>query len=158
MDTGLFLDGEKHLCFVDAVDALAVFYNESPEDSYCLIVATDSQPHRQYSIFATSVILHRVGKGATFLVKKDKVNGKMHMRARIWEEAKRSIEMAQEFVEWFESRVGKNNNVEIHIDTSPAGKTRDMIRALTGFVESQGFTARVKPDAPGVRVADRFTK
>lgn len=158
MDTGLFLDGEKHLSFVDAVDVLAAFYNESPDDTYCLIVATDSQPHRQYSVFATSIILHRVGKGATFVVKRDKVAGKMHMRPRIWEEARRSIEMAHKFVEWLEPRISKNNNVEIHIDTSPKGKTRDMIRALVGFVESQGFTARVKPDAPGVRVADRFSK
>lgn len=158
METGLFIDGEKHICFVDAVDALAAFYNEFPEDAYCLIVATDSQPHKQYSVFATSIILHRVGKGATFVVKRDKVMRKMHMRSRIWEEAKRSIEMAHKFIEWLDPRIGKNNNVEIHIDTSPAGKTRDMIRALTGFVEAQGFTARVKPDAPGVKVADRFSK
>lgn len=158
MNTGLFQDGEKHLSFVEAVDSLAVFYNKSPDDQYRLIVATDSQPHRQYSVFATSIILYRVGKGATFLIKKDEVMGKMSMRARIWEEAKRSIEMAHKFVEWLEGRIGKNNNVEIHIDTSLRDETRDMIRSLQAWVTAAGFDAKVKPNAPGVKVADRFTK
>ena len=154
----LFEDGFKRFNIGEVVEEFRKFWKEYPLVPYCLIVASDSQPHKTYVQYATSVILHRIGKGGTFFVKREKKAGNPGMHSRIWEEAQRSVLMAQLILPALQEAIGKDGTVEIHVDTSPKGKTRSMIRAITGYIEAEGFTARVKPNAPGVRVADRFSK
>ena len=46
----------------------------------------------------------------------------------------------------------------IHADVGEGGKTKDMIKEVVGLIKSNGFEAKIKPEAFAASVvADRFT-
>jgi predicted RNase H-related nuclease YkuK (DUF458 family) len=138
-------------------DILA-YINEHPDDTYKMIVGTDSQERRDV-YYVTAVVILREGKGGRFYYTKERQKGKISMKQRIFLETARSLEVASRLAGKFMA-VGKTDfNIEIHLDVGQQGKTKEIIREVVGMVTGSGFDARIKPDSYGAsKVADKFTK
>ena len=126
-------------------DILA-YINEHPDDTYKMIVGTDSQERRDV-YYVTAVVILREGKGGRFYYTKERQKGKISMKQRIFLETARSLEVASRLAGKFMA-VGKTDfNIEIHLDVGQQGKTKEIIREVVGMVTGSGFDARIKPDS-----------
>lgn len=137
---------------------LVGFINEDEDQSYNLIIGTDSFLSAD-TLFVSAIIIHRVGHGGRYYYKKKRQRKIKSMRQRIFYEATMSIELASEL------RIRLNDNgfkklpVEIHLDVGNNGATKDIIKEIVGMVNGSGYAAVIKPDSYGAtKVADRHSK
>lgn len=144
------------------VDDIADFVDEEPLSFYRLVIGSDSQSKKvngESEIdFVSAIIVHRVGKGARYYWRKEKVNGKKHvLRDKIYTETLMSLNVAKSIVPEIRKLISPGKyDLEIHIDVGPLGPTREMIREVVGMVNGSGFTAKTKPEAWGASsVADK---
>lgn len=146
--------------FHEMFDDLVNYTNEFPDDSYKLIIGTDSHSFLNESvIFVTAVVVHRIGKGGRFYYHKQKRHYMESLRQRIYYETFLSLEVATRLTEKLAQNGDSQLNVEIHLDVGEKGETRDIIKEVVGMVIGSGYQACIKPDSYGATtVADRFTK
>ncbi len=145
-----------HQMFEDLVN----YTNEFPDESYKLIIGTDSHSFLNESVvFVTAVVVHRIGKGGRFYYNKQKTRYMESLRQRIYYETHLSLEVATKVTEQLAQNEECKLNVEIHLDVGEKGETRDIIKEVVGMVIGSGYRAFIKPDSFGAAtVADRFTK
>jgi hypothetical protein len=148
------------ITFQELFDDLVGYTNEYPDDSYKLIIGTDSHSFLNESvIFVTAVVVHRIGKGGRFYYHKQKTRYMESLRQRIYYETFLSLEVAARLTEQLARNGESRLNVEIHLDVGEKGETRDIIKEVVGIVIGSGYQAFIKPDSYGATtVADRFTK
>ncbi|MDW7738614.1 MAG: ribonuclease H-like YkuK family protein [Bacillota bacterium] len=146
--------------FEDLFAELVKYTNEYPDDSYKLIIGTDSHSFlNDCVIFVTAVVVHRIGKGGRFYYHKQKTRYMESLRQRIYYETFLSLEVATRLTEKLAQNSDLHLNVEIHLDVGEKGETRDIIKEVVGIVIGSGYQACIKPDSFGATtVADRFTK
>lgn len=146
--------------FQELFEDLVHYTNEFPDESYKLIIGTDSHSFlNDCVIFVTAVVVHRVGKGGRFFYHKQKTHFMESLRQRIYYETFLSLEVATRLTEQLAQNGGRHLNVEIHLDVGEKGETRDIIKEVVGMVIGSGYQACIKPDSFGATtVADRFTK
>jgi predicted RNase H-related nuclease YkuK (DUF458 family) len=146
------------LGFRQMFDHLVGYMNEEPDQSYHLIIGTDSLLSEQ-TCFVTAVIVHRLGHGGRYFYRK-MFNRKMDsLRQRIFFETALSLETAG----LISAELSRNGHselpVEIHLDVGPNGDTKRVIREVVGMVTGSGYVAVTKPDAYGAtKVADKHSK
>ncbi len=137
---------------------LSSFIHAAPEDTYKLIVGTDSQL-KDETCFVTAVIIHRLGKGARFYYTKKRQPKVASLRQRIFYEASLSLSLAGRLAERLARNGHAGLDVEIHLDVGQQGETRDLIREVVGMITGSGFDAKIKPESYGAsKVADKYTK
>ena len=148
------------ITFQELFEDLVGYTNEFPDDSYKLIIGTDSHSFlNEAVIFVTAVVVHRVGKGGRFYYHKQKTRYMESLRQRIYYETFLSLEVATRMTEQLARNGESRLNVEIHLDVGEKGETRDIIKEVVGIVIGSGYQAFIKPDSYGATtVADRFTK
>ena len=148
------------ISFQELFDDLVGFTNKYPDDSYKLIIGTDSHSFlNDCVIFVTAVVVHRIGKGGRFYYQKQKTRYMESLRQRIYYETYLSLEVAARLTEKLAQNGENKLNVEIHLDVGEKGETRAIIKEVVGMVIGSGFQACIKPDSYGATtVADRFTK
>ena len=146
------------LDFVEMVGRIAKYMEEVPDQKYRVVIGTDSQMHnRTEADFVSAVIVHRVGSGGIYFWTREKVAKPYALRERIYEEATRSMGLAEEFLGAFREKVLKYD-LEIHVDVGRLGETRQMINEVVGMIRGSGFKVKIKPEAYGAAtVADRYT-
>ncbi len=146
--------------FEEMFEDLVSYSNEYPDDSYKLIIGTDSHSLLNESvIFVTAVVVHRIGKGGRFYYHKQKTRYMESLRQRIYYETFLSLEVATRITEQLAQNGDCHLNVEIHLDVGEKGETRKIIKEVVGMVIGSGYQACIKPDSFGATtVADRFTK
>ena len=147
-------------------DELINYISEKPEKFYDVIVGCDSsseeEPH-----FPLAVVVLRVGEGGRFFLKRIAYKGRKfyNYKQRILEEVFLSCQLALYLKEEFERKI-KNYQKEklryqfryIHADVGENGKTKDMIKEVTGFIKGNGFEPKIKPESfAASTVADRFS-
>ena len=146
------------LSFRQMFEHLVGYINEEPDQSYHLIIGTDSLLSEQ-TCFVTAVIVHRLGHGGRYFYRK-MFNRKMDsLRQRIFFETALSLETAG----LISAELSRNGHselpVEIHLDVGPNGDTKRVIREVVGMVTGSGYVAVTKPDAYGAtKVADKHSK
>lgn len=146
------------LSFDDMFIDIVAFMKESPNDTYKLIVGTDSQL-RDDTCFVTAVIVHRLGKGARYFYLKRRQHKLTSLRQRIFYEASLSLGVAGKLAERLSQNGYAGLDVEIHLDIGRQGETKDLIREVIGMITGSGFDAKIKPDSYGAsKVADKHTK
>lgn len=144
-------------------DELINYISEKPEKFYDIIVGCDSsseeEPH-----FPLAVVILRVGEGGRFFLKKIAYKGRKfyNYKQRILEEVFLSCQMALYLRENFGKKIeGKKFNCQfryIHADVGGNGKTKDMIKEVTGLIKGNGFEPKIKPESfVASTVADRFS-
>lgn len=149
--------------FESVLDEIVSYVKGEPDDSYKLVIGTDSKANGVDGIgkteFVTALIVHRVGHGGRYFWYKDSQSKHLYLRDRIYTEVFKSISLAQKLEPELERLLPKDQyNLEIHIDVGPNGPTRDMIKEVVGMVTGNGYHAKTKPDSFGASiVADKHT-
>lgn len=126
-----------------------------------IFIGSDSFHSRSQICFVTTVCLLTEGHGGRYYFYKENISSKRYstLAARITEEVRRSIELAEYFME--------NHNIppemlELHLDVSPfAAKngTSPLSEMLKGYVQGYGLSCKLKPNAwASQSVADRHSK
>lgn len=163
---GVFFNLTKGNLKIDQViEELCRYISEKPERFYDIIVGCDSsseeEPH-----FPLAIVILRVGEGGRFFLKKVAYKGRKfyNYKQRILEEVFLSCQTALYLRERFEKEIKKNSgevNYQfryIHADVGENGKTKDMIKEVTGLIRGNGFEPKIKPESfVASTVADRFS-
>ena len=146
------------LDFEEVVEKIAEYMEEVPDHKYRVVIGSDSQVHNHDEVdFVSAVIVHRVGSGGIYFWAREKVKKPYALRERIYEEATRSMALAEEFLQGFKDNV-LEYDLEIHVDVGRLGETRAMINEVVGMIRGSGFEVKIKPEAYGAQsVADRYT-
>ena len=144
--------------FKEAVEKIAEYIEEVPDQKYRVVIGSDSQVHNHDDVdFVSAVIVHRIGSGGIYFWQRERISKPYALRERIYEEATRSMALAEEFLQAFKERV-LEYDLEIHVDVGRLGETRAMINEVVGMIRGSGFEVKIKPEAYGAQsVADRYT-
>lgn len=140
-------------------ERILAFLAKVPEAKYQLVIGTDSQPHNGSGVdFVTAIVVHRIGHGGIYFWKRI-VNKKVYvLRARMYEEAAMSLEMAETVLALLHKDGVTKYDVEIHVDIGKFGKTREMITEIIGMIRGSGYNVKMKPESYAAsKVADRHT-
>ena len=144
--------------FEKMVQKVGEYMEAVPDQKYRVVIGTDSQTHNRKEVdFVSALIIHRVGSGGIYFWQREKVKKPYALRERIYEEATRSMTLAEEFLQAFKNNV-LEYDLEIHVDVGRLGETRVMINEVVGMIRGSGFEVKIKPEAYGAQsVADRYT-
>lgn len=147
------------LTFPEVIFQVAKFMHAAPKERYRIMIGTDSQNYNGQGVdFVTAVIVHRIGLGGIYFWQREKVKRNYVLRDRIYEEAMRSLNFAQDFIEACEREGILGFNLVIHVDIGDQGETRTMINEVVGMIRGSGFEVETKPEAIAASsVADRHT-
>lgn len=141
------------------MEQVSLFIRKHPDKQYRIIIGTDSAP-RQPVQFVSAITIWRIGNGAIhFWTRSPKVRT-ASLRERIYQEAMRSITLAQEVRSQLKDILGEEIfwDDQIHIDVGHNGPTREFVDSVVGMVKGYGFEAVTKPYSFGASsVADRHT-
>ena len=164
---GYFYNPTKgNLRIEEVLEELLGYISEKPEKFYDIIVGCDSSSGEEPN-FPLAIVALRVGEGGRFFLKKISYKDRkfFNYKQRILEEVLLSCQMALYLRENFENKIqeSKNSNLRyqfryIHADVGANGKTRDMIKEVTGLIKGNGFEPKIKPESfAASTVADRFS-
>lgn len=170
LENGHFFSPSKGNLNLDQVVAEIFGYmQESPQNQYEIIVGCDS-PSSEKPFFPIAVVVLRTGFGGRFFLKKMHypdsylkrfVGATTNWKQRILQEVYLSCELALSLRELLEkeNKFGAKYHFEyIHADVGELGKTRELIREVTGLIRSNGFEPCIKPQSFAASVvADRYT-
>jgi len=166
--TKFFNPTKGSLSFEGVTKEIFNYLREKPENFYDIVVGCDSSSGVNIS-FPVAIVVLRVGFGGRFFLKKIKHPQSFSKRfqnihQRVLNEILISCEIALNLRETLEKEFQKNPerfNYQfryIHADVGEGGKTKDMIKEVVGLIKSNGFEAKIKPEAFAASVvADRFT-
>ncbi|NMA92142.1 MAG: hypothetical protein GX973_03350 [Firmicutes bacterium] len=148
------------LSFKEVFHDLMNYISSQPEESYKLIIGTDSHAYFGESVvFVTAIVIHRVGKGGRYFFQKQRQPFMASLRQRIYYETFLSLEVASHLTKKLARNGHDEPNIEIHLDVGEKGETRGIIKEVVGMVIGSGYSARIKPESYGAsNVADRFTR
>lgn len=146
------------LSFDEVFDELVDYIGEDKDQSYNLIIGTDSFLNSE-TVFVSAVVVHRIGHGGRYFYRKYRRKKIPSMRQRIFYEATISIELASHLSEKLNENGFKKLPVQIHLDIGTNGNTKEIIKEVVGMVTGSGYAAVTKPDSYGAsKVADRHSK
>ena len=157
--------GKLNLC--DIPEKMMDFYdrNRVYGEPMELTVGTDSQNHSSGTKIVTVISMICKGHGGIFFYESEYRELISIIKQKLETETYISLETAKSLLDELdkeEYRILMDNcPLSIHIDAgnAPNGKTRDLIRALTGWVHAMGYECEVKPDSYSAStIADRISK
>ena len=145
-----------NLTLEQTVAEIFSYMRERPEKTYEIVVGCDS-PSEESPHFPVAVVVLRRGEGGKFFLKKITYpfgQKKFYSwKSRILEEVMLSCQLALILRE----KIGEGVKY-IHADVGENGKTKDMIKEVTGLIRSNGFEPKIKPESYAASVvADRYT-
>lgn len=144
------------LLYEGVIEKIASYIKEDTNFRYKVIVGTDSERSNEGALFATAIIVHRVGSGGIYFWSRQSLANVVAVADRIAKETQLSIELAWKIRDTFRHNGLSAYEPEVHLDIGEGGLTRDMIRWVTGMVLGSGLTYKIKPDSFGAtKVADR---
>lgn len=108
-----------------------------------IYVGCDSQNTKDRTVYATVVVLHKNSKGGHVLYLRESVPKIFNNFNKLWGEVDRSVKLATELNHEFNLPV---KYVDLDLNPDPKYRSSQVLRAAVGFVESMGFTPRVKPN------------
>lgn len=130
-------------------------------ENHKIFIGSDSFLTKKRTCFVTAVCLLTKNKGGKYFLYKDylKTNQFNTLATRITEEVRRSIELAEHFMNTYDILP---QDIELHLDVSPfAAKngTSKFSEMLKGYVQGYGFGCKLKPNAwASQTVADKHSK
>lgn len=167
--SGQFFSPSKgNLDFNQVIGDIKEYISAEPEFFYDIVVGCDS-PSSDKPFFPIAIVVLRTGAGGRFFLKKMYypdaylkrfVNIPTNWKQRILQEVYLSCELALVLRERLEKELAGANYqfAYIHADVGEHGKTKEMVREVTGLIKSNGFEPRIKPFSFAASVvADRYT-
>jgi len=139
----------------EAVEKIAAFIKDS--DNFTIDIGTDSQTTDKTK-FVTAIVCCKERKGGIFFYHSSTIDKVPILRNRIYMETGISVECANQLIDLFlENEMFYT--ISIHSDVGPNGKTRDLIKEITGYVAAYGFDCKIKPNSMAASVvADKLCK
>ncbi len=171
IQNGSFFNPSRgELEFKEVIQEIYRYIASAPAFFYDIVVGCDS-PSSDKPFFPIAIVVLRSGAGGRFFLKKmhypDAYLKKfMHInwKQRILQEVYLSCELALSLRETLEKDFGGSRpdfNYQfqyIHADVGEQGKTKEMIKEVTGLIRANGFEPRIKPMSFAASVvADRYT-
>jgi len=156
------------LSFQEVIKEIYGYISEQPEFFYDIVVGCDS-PSSDKPFFPIAIVVLRTGAGGRFFLKKMRypeafLKRFVSWKNRILQEIYLSCELALSLRETLEKEFGKatptfNYQFQyIHADVGEQGKTKEMVKEVTGLIKANGFEPRIKPFSFAASVvADRYT-
>lgn len=158
-------NGEK----VNSEQIIKIITNYILEDTNCtyeFTVGTDSQNFDRTKMVEV-IAVHRVGKGGIFFYNTEFIRRISSLRQKITEETQRSLAIADGLLEELELSLMEydidindlNIQFQIHCDIGHDGKTKMLIKEITNWVQSYGYTCLIKPDSyTASGIANKYSK
>ena len=139
----------------EAVKRIADFVADS--DNFTIDIGTDSQTTDKTKI-VTAIVCCKERKGGIFFYHSSVVDKVPVLRNRIYLETGMSVECANQLIDLFlENEMFYT--ISVHSDVGPNGKTRELIKEITGYVAAYGFDCKIKPNSIAASVvADKLSK
>lgn len=108
-----------------------------------IYIGTDSQNKKEHTVYTTAVVFRNEQRGAHFIYKKIRVPKIKDLFSRLYKECELSLEV----VEWVKSNSALSiEAVELDYNNAKITKSTNLVAATRGWVESLGYTAKVKPE------------
>lgn len=154
--------------FEQVIAEMRSYISEKPDFFYDIVVGCDS-PSSDKPFFPIAVVILRRGAGGRFFLKKMHypdaelkrfVNVPTNWKQRILQEVYLSCELALSLKEVLGRELANANYqfAYIHADVGEYGKTKEMVREVTGLIKGSGFEPMIKPYSFAASVvADRYT-
>lgn len=158
--------------FSEVIKEIYHYISAQPEFFYDIVVGCDS-PSSDKPFFPIAIVVLRTGAGGRFFLKKMHypdnylkrfMNVTTNWKNRILQEVYLSCELALTLRETLEKEFGASRQgfnyqfAYIHADVGEQGKTKEMVKEVTGLIKSNGFEPRIKPFSFAASVvADRYT-
>lgn len=154
---------KDELCLI-----VAQYILSEPYMKYVIGIGTDSQ-NFSYTKAVTAMYVHRVGHGAIAFYDIQHIPVIHNIHQKMLMETGDSIAVADEVIgtlSYMEMPDGStfsidnhDVSVELHCDVGNGGRSRETIREVVGWVESCGYTCRIKPDSPAASsLANKISK
>lgn len=173
INNGHFFSPSKgDLEFNEVIKEIYNYISAEPEFFYDIVVGCDS-PSSDKPFFPIAIVVLKTGAGGRFFLKKMSypdnylkkfANVVTNWKNRILQEVYLSCELALSLRETLEKEFGKatptfNYQFQyIHADVGEQGKTKGMVKEVTGLIRGHGFEPRIKPVSFAASVvADRYT-
>ena len=144
---------------------LCGYMTASPDKVFEITVGCDS-PSSDEPFFPLAVVILKKGEGGRFFLKKihySPFEKRFYSwRQRILEEVYLSCEFAlllrERLLQAPELKAINYDFRYIHADIGEQGKTKEMVKEVTGFITANGFEPKIKPYSYAASaVADRYT-
>lgn len=163
---------ENGMSFEQVFKQIVEFMNNDPCSHFRLMVGTDSQVHKQETVFITGIVIQNEGKGVWACIEKMVVPRKM---TQLHERISFELSLTEEIVSLF-TEERKNELIEIvlphlykgatftmegHIDIGAGkrNKTSEFVKEMVTRMESMGVEPKIKPNAfVASSYANRYTK
>jgi len=126
-------------CIIDVVKHTLDVLNTHPDVE--VFIGTDSQNCGYYTKYST-VIAYRYGhRGVHYIFNVEKVNRIKDMWTRLWDEAVRSIEIA----DWFTEKIKLKVQIDMDYNEDKFAGSNKLISAAKGWATSIGYKVNTKP-------------
>lgn len=160
------------MSFEQVFKRIVQFMELNPSGNHTLMIGTDSQVHRNHTIFITGIVIQNKGKGAWACIRRVIVPRKMlNLHERISYETTLSEEIFYMFTQEKKDRLfevvlpnidrGASFTIEGHIDigSGKRNKTRVFVQEMVSRIESTGAKPKIKPFSfVASAYANRYTK
>ena len=156
-----------NLSFIDVCDKLLMFYEnyKNKSDIIEIAIGSDSQ-NKDYTKMVTVIVIYAEGKGGISFNYTEKIKRIESVKEKLEIETSRSLITATTLIDILENNPKYHEMyldcpISIHIDAgnSVKGKTKDLIKFVTGWVHATGFNCVIKPDSYAASsVADKISK
>lgn len=154
-DTEFITGSGAIVTMAEAVKRIAAFVEDS--DNFTIDIGTDSHTADSTKM-VTAIVCCKERKGGIFFYHSATFEKMPTLRNKIYAETGISIECANQLIDLFlENEMFYT--ISIHSDVGTGGKTRELIKEITGYVTAYGYDCKIKPNSIAASVvADRLTK
>lgn len=126
---------------------------DNPHSEIKIYVGTDSEQYRNFTRYATVVVLYHVRNGAHYVYLDEKVKRVREIHQRLWNEVLRTFEVA-EYLEkelpgvYKRLEVDKKLvDVDVDLNPSPKWKSNTVFDQSVGFLTGAGYRVKWKNDS-----------
>lgn len=117
-----------------------------------IYIGTDSQNAGKNTIYASVIILHYGNTGGHVLYSKKTIPRVYETFTRLFNEVVDSLEVAEYL---YQNGLPKADYIDLDLNPDPVYRSNSVLRSALGYVNSMGYKARIKPNAPAASsVAD----
>lgn len=162
-------NGEK-VDYAKMIEIVAGYIAKNPNAAYEITIGTDSQNHK-FTRMVEVIAVRRIGDGGIYFFRKEDIKKIRVLKEKIIEETARSLENATGFVDGlayqlidYDIDLDKMHNegrfnFAVHADIGHFGKTNELIKEITSWIETAGFDVAIKPESYAASgIANRITK
>jgi predicted RNase H-related nuclease YkuK (DUF458 family) len=123
---------------------LIPYLKEKMANNVKIYIGADSQNLADSTNYATVIVLHYGNSGGHVLYYKETLPRVRNQFNRLWKEVEDSIEVAMYLAD---NGIQRATYIDLDLNPDPKYQSNTVLRAAMGYVESMGFTPRIKPNA-----------